>query len=73
MEKLGERIKELRQEQKISQMQLSKQTGITQAAIARYELNISEPRATEIKKLCDFFGVTSDYLIGLDDNRWKSR
>lgn len=69
MEKLGERIKELRQEQKISQMQLSKQTGITQAAIARYELNISEPRATEIKKLCDFFGVTSDYLIGLDDNR----
>jgi len=67
MKGLGERIRELREEKELSQMKLSKAVGITQAAIARYELNLTEPKASDIKKLCDFFGVTSDYLIGLDE------
>lgn len=67
MEKLGQRLKELREEKNISQMKLSKIIGITQAAIARYELDISEPRASDIKKYCLYFDISSDYLIGLED------
>ena len=67
MNNLGEKLKELREEKAISQMKLSKIVGITQAAIARYELNITEPKASDIKKFCLFFGVSSDYLIGLED------
>ena len=67
MDSLGEKLKELREEKELSQMKLSKLIGITQAAIARYELNITEPKASDIKKFCLFFGITSDYLIGLED------
>ena len=48
-------------------MQLSNLVEITQSAIARYELNITEPKASDIKKFCVFFDVTSDYLLGLED------
>ena len=67
MDILGIRLKELREEKGLSQMQLSKQIDITQPAIARYELNKTEPRASDIKKFCLFFGVTADYLIGLEN------
>lgn len=68
MENLGQKLKELREEKKLSQMKLSKKINITQAAIARYELNITEPKASDLKKFCLFFDVTSDYLIGLEDD-----
>lgn len=67
MKGLGEKLKELRIEKGISQMQLSNLVEITQSAIARYELNITEPKASDIKKFCVFFDVTSDYLLGLED------
>ena len=67
MKGLGEKLKELRTEKGISQMQLSNLVEITQSAIARYELNITEPKASDIKKFCVFFDVTSDYLLGLED------
>ena len=67
MDILGIRLKELREEKGLSQMELSKRIDITQPAIARYELSKTEPRASDIKKICLFFGVTADYLIGLEN------
>jgi len=68
MDGLGEKIKELREEDGISQKELSRRVNITQASIARYELNLTEPKASDIKKICDYFNITSDYLLGLDEN-----
>ena len=62
----GQRIRELREEENKSQKQLAIITGIPQATIARYELEKTEPRVTEIKILCNYFNVTSDYLIGIE-------
>lgn len=64
----GERLKELRTEQNMSQMALSKATGISQSALARWELNKSEPTASAIVILAKFFGESTDYLLGLTDN-----
>lgn len=64
---IGERIKELRTEKNISQMELSKVTGLSQSAIARWELNKSEPTATAIIILAEYFGESADYLLGLKD------
>lgn len=61
------RLKELRIERKISQMDLSKATGISQSAIAKWELNKTEPTASAIITLSKFFGESADYLLGLDD------
>ncbi|MBQ9756756.1 MAG: helix-turn-helix transcriptional regulator [Clostridia bacterium] len=62
-----ERLKELRVANNLSQMQLSIKTGISQSAIAKWELGKTEPTATAIIVLAKFFNETTDYLLGLDD------
>ena len=62
---IGERLKELRNEKNLSQMELSKATGISQSSIARWELNKSEPTASDIIVLARFFGESADYLLGI--------
>ena len=64
---IGERLKELRFEKNISQMQLSLATGLSQSAIARWELGKSEPTASALIVLSKFFGESVDYLLGLED------
>ena len=66
-ENFGTKLKELREEKGLSQMELAKLIDIPQATLARYELEKSEPRITEIRKICNYFDVTSDYLLGLED------
>lgn len=48
-------------------MQLSTKIGISQPAIARYELDKTEPRISDLLKIAIFFDVTADYLIGLEN------
>ena len=65
--KVNERLKELRIEKGLSQMGLANATGISQSAIARWELNQAEPTATTIIILAKFFEVSADFLLGLTD------
>ncbi len=62
-----ERIKELRISKGLSQMQLAQATGISQSAIAKWELGKTEPTASAIIALAKFFDETSDYILGLED------
>ena len=61
------RLKELRQQNNLSQMQLALKTGISQSAIAKWELGKTEPTASAIIILARFFGERTDYLLGLED------
>lgn len=61
------RLKELRIVNNLSQMQLSLKTGLSQSAIAKWELGKTEPTATAIITLAKFFNETTDYLLGLSD------
>lgn len=65
--KFKERLKELRTLKGLSQMQLARVVGISQSAIAKWELGKTEPTATAIVLLATFFGETTDYLLGLTD------
>ena len=67
METIGAKIKQLREEIGLSQMELAKKIDISQSAIARYELGKTEPKASDIIKLAEFFCVSADYLLGLSD------
>lgn len=58
------RIKELREEKLLTQHELSRKTGISQANISRWETNVIVPNVVDCWKLADFFNVTVDYLIG---------
>ncbi|MCH5142499.1 MAG: helix-turn-helix transcriptional regulator [Clostridiales bacterium] len=63
----SERLKELRTEKNISQMELAQLTKISQSAIAKWELDKTEPTASALIKLSKFFGESVDYLLGLID------
>ena len=61
------RLKELRMEKGISQMALAKATGISQSAIAKWELNKTEPTASALITLSRFFDESTDFLLGLEN------
>jgi len=44
---------------------VSKETGISRSALSSYENNVKIPGADNLKKLCEFYGVSADWLIGL--------
>ena len=58
--KLGAKIKELRLEWGLSQMQLSKLIGVSQKAIDYWERGINEPKASYIIALVKAFEITFD-------------
>lgn len=65
--KLGNRIRELRAEKNISQVQLSVAIGVTADAIGKYERGDREPKLERWQKLADYFGVSVGYLQGIED------
>ena len=67
MKKFAERLKELRNEKDLSQAQLAKATGLSHTAIVYWETEQRVPNANAIIILAEFFGVTTDYLLGLTD------
>lgn len=67
MNKFSERLRELREEKKLTQNELSKKTNISAACINRWEKNLRVPNIDSIITLCLFFGCTADYLLGLED------
>lgn len=64
---IGKRMLELRKEKRLSQQALAFSIGVTQKSIDFWEKGINEPKASYIANLAKFFGVSSDYLLGLED------
>lgn len=66
---LSEKLKDLRTQKGLNLEQLAEETGISRSALGKYELE-SEPDigAFNLKILCNYYGVSSDYLLGLTDN-----
>ena len=67
MEKFSERLKELSNENGITQDKLAEETGLSQAALANWENGKRIPNAAAIITLAKYFGVTTDYLLGVTD------
>lgn len=64
---MGNRIRELRAEKNISQVQLSVAIGVTADAIGKYERGDREPKLETWLKLAKYFGVPVSYLQGIED------
>ncbi len=65
----GIRLRDLRKEKKMTQKQLASRLDVSKASVSGYENNIAKPDIDALKKLAALFGVTADYLLGLDDRR----
>lgn len=64
---IGNIIRQLRKEKKLSQTELAREIFTTQDTISLWELGKSLPDAMSIVKLAKFFDVSADYLLGLED------
>ena len=67
MDTFSKRLKELRSEKGISQEKLAKETGFTQSAIFYWENAKRVPNANVVIALAKYFGVTTDYILGVED------
>ncbi len=63
------RLKQLRDEENLSQGQLAILLGTTQASISKYELGQTFPDAIMIERIAKYFGVSADYLLGISPFR----
>lgn len=58
------RIRSLREDKDMRQIDLAEATGIDQRTISNYETGKSNPDSYALIKLADFFNVSIDYLVG---------
>ena len=63
----SERLRELRKEKSMTLLQVSKALDMPLRTYANYEQGVREPSLSTLNLLCDFYGVSSDYLIGRSD------
>ena len=64
---MGMRIKGLREQRHETQKDIAKAIGTTRATISRYETGEREPDYGTIIALAQYFGVSTDYLLGVTD------
>ncbi len=65
----AERLKPLRKEKQMTQMEMAKLLGCTDRHYQKIEYGQINVPATTVIFLADYFGVTADYLLGRKDER----
>ena len=66
-EVFSERLRELRQERGLGQIQLAKELDVGKSVFSLWELGKCEPTLSKLIAMARFFGVSIDYLAGLED------
>ena len=68
---IGEKIKRLRIENGESQQKLAYILGVSFQSVSKWENNQSYPEITMLKKLADYYKVTTDYLLDDEQSEFK--
>lgn len=67
---LNENIRQLRLARNLSQVDLAKALGVTKQSISNWENNNIQPSIDMLIRLAQFFSVSTDYLLGLDRQKY---
>lgn len=65
---IAERIKHLREKNNLTQSSLAKKLNVTRSSVNAWEMGISVPSTALIVDLAKLFHVSTDYLLGLNEN-----
>lgn len=65
-------MKELRKDNDYGQKEIAAVLGIDQRVYSRYETAVSAMPVHHLITLCEFYGVSMDYMVGLDDRKRRS-
>ena len=67
MKIFAERLKDLRLEKNLSIKALARATKISSSSLCRWENEQADVKGSQLIILANFFGVTVDYLLGLEN------
>ena len=66
---MGNRIKQLRREKRMTQVRLAIELEVTQETISAYEKNKHYPSVNSLLKMSELFNSSIDYILGLTNTR----
>ena len=66
---MGEKLRSLRTEKKLTQKQVADRIGLAISAVSSYESGSRYPSYEALIKLARIFHVSTDYLLGITDKR----
>lgn len=66
---MGDKLRSLRIEKKLTQKQVAERIGLAISAVSSYESNNRYPSYEVLLKLARIFHVSTDYLLGMTDKR----
>lgn len=61
----GAILKELRKNHNLTQKELGLHIGLSKAVVSKYENGMGYPTFDVLIQISDYFGVTTDYLLGV--------
>ena len=61
--KLGEKLRKLRKDRKLTQKELAEKLSVNMSHLNRIENSKCQPSIEMLKKFAEFFGVSTDYLL----------
>lgn len=62
-----DRLNKLIEENKITKYRLAKDIGVSKQAVLWWCDGVNEPKISYLKKIAEYFEVSCDYLLGLED------
>ncbi len=65
---LGERIKQLRKENGMTQVDMAQKLGVTKGTVSTWETDSRVPGFETLNQMCDMFQRSLDYLMGRSDD-----
>ena len=65
----AETLSNMRREKGLSQRRVAADLGISQALLSHYENGAREPKLEFVVKVCDYYGVTADFILGRNKQR----
>ena len=63
------RIRDLREDRDLTQKQIAQMLGMSQTGYSKYETGENDIPTQILIKLADFYGTSTDYLLGRSDER----
>ena len=72
MDIVKNRIRDLREDLDLRQIDVANATGIDQKTLSNYETGKTNPDRYSIIRLAEFFQVTTDYLLGFSNSSIKT-
>ena len=64
-----QRMKDLREDEKINQKEIARAINIDQRTYSRYELGINKMPIDLLIKLCKFYNVSPEYILGFTNTK----